>query len=241
MANPRQRRKARSGSSTKPSDRSKRQALKKLVRAPPIKGAQVIQDNWDPKMTVRQNYQRLGLMGNLSMRDSGGKEKEYELQSKSIPESASRKAQHQGGMAKVQRDAKGKIILVEEREKLRENTAWGPALNSDDEFDDGDAIEGDNGEDMEEEEEEEEEGENEDDTQVKKDVAKSLEELSKTVKPVVRYTSQAEKSWLHRLVAKHGSDTLSMSRDRLDNIWQKTEGEIKRAIKKASGVEALQS
>jgi len=54
MANPRQRRKSRSGSSTTPSARSKRQAQKKLVRAPTIKGAQVIQENWDPKLTVRQ-------------------------------------------------------------------------------------------------------------------------------------------------------------------------------------------
>jgi hypothetical protein len=57
----------------------------------------------------------------------------------------------------------------------------------------------------------------------------ALEELSKEIKPVPRFTSQAEKSWLHKLVAKHGSDTAAMSRDKVDNIWQRTEGEIKRA------------
>jgi hypothetical protein len=88
------------------------------------------------------------------MRDSGGKEKDYELQSKAIPESASKKSQHKGGMAKVQRDAEGNIILVEEEETSRENTAWGLALNSDDEDveDDAPREEGEE-EDMEEESE----------------------------------------------------------------------------------------
>lgn len=54
MANPRQRKKLRSGSSTKPSNKAKREQQKKLVRAPTIKGAKVIQDNWDSKLTVRQ-------------------------------------------------------------------------------------------------------------------------------------------------------------------------------------------
>ena len=54
MANPRQRRKLRSGSSTKPSAKAKKEATKRLVRVPIIKGAKVIQDNWDKKLTVRQ-------------------------------------------------------------------------------------------------------------------------------------------------------------------------------------------
>lgn len=72
-------------------------------------------------------------MGDLSMRDSGGKEKEYETQSASIPESTNKRKKQMGGMAKVQRDAEGNIVSVEESEIVRNDTAWGPALNSEDE------------------------------------------------------------------------------------------------------------
>lgn len=74
-------------------------------------------------------------MGNLSMRDSGGKEKEYSLQGSSLPETIRKKHQ---GMAKVLRDEEGNIVSVEEEEQIRNDTAWGPVLNSDDEEEDMD-------------------------------------------------------------------------------------------------------
>lgn len=54
MANPRQRRKSRSGTHTGPSRRSKREMKKKLVRAPTVKGPEILKQSWDPKLTVRQ-------------------------------------------------------------------------------------------------------------------------------------------------------------------------------------------
>lgn len=86
------------------------------------------------------------------MRDSGGKEKDYELQSKSMPESTVKRKQNKGGMATIERDADGNIISVEEAEITRADTAWGPALNSDDE--DAEAVgEGEEDEDDEEDDE----------------------------------------------------------------------------------------
>jgi nucleolar protein 16 len=41
------------------------------------------------------------------------------------------------------------------------------------------------------------------------------------------------------LVVKHGDDYEKMSRDKTLNVWQKTQGEIKRMIKKAGGVDKL--
>lgn len=76
------------------------------------------------------SYHKLGLMGNLSMRDSGGKEKDYSLQGSSLPETIRKKHQ---GMAKVIRDEEGNIVSVEETEQVPDNTAWGPVLNTDDE------------------------------------------------------------------------------------------------------------
>lgn len=59
-------------------------------------------------------------------------------------------------------------------------------------------------------------------------IAAELEELSATVKPVVRHSSTSEHQWLLNLVEKYGDDTSKMFRDRKMNVWQKTEGEIKR-------------
>jgi len=79
-------------------------------------------------------------MGDLSMRDSGGKEKNYSSQSAALPESIHKKKH---GMAKVIRDEEGNIVSVEEPQKVSTETAWGPALNDDDEEDDSDGLEND--------------------------------------------------------------------------------------------------
>jgi nucleolar protein 16 len=54
MANPRQRRKTRSGAANGPSAAAKRHQKKKLVRAPTVKGPEALKDKWDGKKTVRQ-------------------------------------------------------------------------------------------------------------------------------------------------------------------------------------------
>lgn len=54
-----------------------------------------------------------------------------------------------------------------------------------------------------------------------------------------RHSSMSERTWLQQLVDKYGDDTEKMARDRKLNVWQKTEGEIKRMIKKAGGVQLL--
>lgn len=54
MANPRQRRKTRSGAATGPSAAAKRHQKKKLVRAPEVKGPEILKEKWDGKKTVRQ-------------------------------------------------------------------------------------------------------------------------------------------------------------------------------------------
>lgn len=56
MANPRQRSKARSHKSTKPSQAIKRRLHHKLRKAPPLKGPEVLQRGWDRNKTVFQKY-----------------------------------------------------------------------------------------------------------------------------------------------------------------------------------------
>ncbi|KDN42496.1 hypothetical protein K437DRAFT_237705 [Tilletiaria anomala UBC 951] len=57
--------------------------------------------------------------------------------------------------------------------------------------------------------------------------------------PVPRFTSLQEEEWLRSLVAKYGEDYEAASKDRKLNIWQRTPGEIKRAVRKAGGKQAL--
>jgi len=73
MANPRQRRKARS-SSHKPVSHS-RHAKRNLKKTPPIRGPKVLQDAWDKQKTVRQNYAQLGLVVTLDPSARGGIER----------------------------------------------------------------------------------------------------------------------------------------------------------------------
>lgn len=54
MANPRQRRKARSGKYTGATKSAKRAANKRIKRAPTVMGPAILREQWDPKLTVRQ-------------------------------------------------------------------------------------------------------------------------------------------------------------------------------------------
>lgn len=70
-------------------------------------------------------------------------------------------------------------------------------------------------------------------------LAIELEKLASSSAPVIRHTSTSERTWLQLLVDKYADDYAAMSRDRKLNVWQKTQGEIKRAVSKAGGVEKL--
>lgn len=54
MANPRQRSKAKSHKSTKPSLNQRKRIHAKLRKAPPLKGPDALQSAWDKKKTVFQ-------------------------------------------------------------------------------------------------------------------------------------------------------------------------------------------
>lgn len=209
----------------KPSLNAKKQMKKKLSRAPTIHGADVLKDNYDPKLTLRQNYARLGLVPSLDVRpDSGGVER--------IPSSSSTSADSgavvRKGMARVVRDEAGNIVdILEPEDDDDEETAWGKPMSTS--IADRDDVE----------------------TYMPPPTTKpqkggnktveKLEEMASKAAPVKRHTSQLESQWLVDLVHKYGEDTEGMARDRKLNLWQKTEGEIKRAIKKAGGVEALRA
>jgi len=69
--------------------------------------------------------------------------------------------------------------------------------------------------------------------------AKELEEMAKGGRKKPRRASAPQINWLRELVSVHGEDMDAMVRDRRRNVWQKTAGELRRAIVIAGGIEEL--
>lgn len=64
------------------------------------------------------------------------------------------------------------------------------------------------------------------------DVVRQLEKLASEKKSKPRQLSEEERSWLERLVAKHGDDYEAMQWDKKLNQFQHSAGELRRRIKK---------
>ncbi|KAG8733359.1 Nucleolar protein 16 [Ceratobasidium sp. 423] len=179
MATPRQRRKNRSGSHS--AVKQSRRAKKNLRKHPAIKGPKALQDAWDKKKTVRQNYEAMGLVHSLNPIAQGGTEK---------------------------------ALLASDWVKI------GKAAPKEESAPPGLGI-----------------------SQKKKGkgVVSALEKLSASGVKTQRHASMHEIVWLKELVAVHGTDIGAMAHDLKRNVWQKTPGELKRAINKAGGFEKLKS
>ncbi|TXT10757.1 hypothetical protein VHUM_02262 [Vanrija humicola] len=211
MANPRQRSKAKSHRSTKPSANQKRRIHQKLRKAPPLKGPEALQEAWDKKKTVFQNYAALGLLPSIPV-DKGARSQRVKLPvapptDEDGDAAMADAAPATGSFGRIIRDADGNIIdivLDDEEEEPAEAEAAAPKpLN------------------------------------VEPAPLAQLESLAASAAPVVRHTSTAERMWLVSSVQKHGDDYEAMARDRKLNVWQKTPGELKRMVRKAGGVAKL--
>ncbi|WVW85825.1 hypothetical protein I302_107863 [Kwoniella bestiolae CBS 10118] len=215
MANPRQRSKAKSHKSTKPSIHRIRKLHQKQRRAPPLKGPEVLQQGWDKKKTVFQNYAALGLLPSIPIPQSASSSRSQRVKLPIIP-SDEVEEQPKVGFGRIIRDEEGNVIdiIIDEDDEPQEqegNVPFG-----------------------------EDEGERER-VEGKTDVVRQLEALSSTSAPVRRHTSTSEKTWLINLVKKYNDDYESMAKDLKLNVWQKTRGEIKRMVAKAGGVEKLRN
>ncbi|KAI9458021.1 ribosome biogenesis protein Nop16 [Russula earlei] len=236
MANPRQRRKARS--THKPVHHS-RQAKKLLKKQPPIRGPRILQEAWDKHKTVRQNYAALGLAVSLNPHTSGGAERPAtvtEAQTAAnenafvddLAMSMSGGSEHDlpKGLGRIVRDHAGHITTVEYVDPTSldrrldlvevaaaaiihtpENRKWFSF------------------------------GQTPDTVKSNVEVIQSLPDVVNA--PVPRLSPKGEMSFLQRLISKHGRDVAAMMRDRTLNPDQRTEGEIRRAIKRAGGFDKL--
>lgn len=246
MANPRQRRKAKS--STHKTVSHSRRAQKLLKKMPVIRGPKALQDAWDKSKTVTQNYAALGLQFGLTPTQSGGAERI------SIPLKASGGASSvcatvksiesapstiPRGFGRIIRDELGNVIRidlpeVEEIQDLVQKTELPEADVDEKTMDDWvgclDKI-------------------HPNDTMDARGLPSStervihpvvvLEKLSASGRTVLRHSSCGERSYLARLIQKYGDNYEKMARDRRLNPEQKTAGELRRAVGKAGGIEGF--
>ncbi|TIB67856.1 hypothetical protein E3Q16_04048 [Wallemia mellicola] len=235
MAKPRQRSKQKSGSYRPTKTTSNKGHRKTTLKNVPAELAR----QWDKSKTLRENYARLGLASNLKMHAVGGVEKELpsKMQQKEDRSDDNEESDAQKNtaaqMGRIVRDDEGNVVDViidepSDKGKAKE-TPWGQPLDSAHietpsvplTFDD----------------------EREDKTSSNTDVVKLstvLEAKAATARPVGRNTSADEWKWLIKIVKTHGRDLEEASRDLKINTWQKTKGELSRAVKRAGGFEVLE-
>lgn len=142
MANPRQRRKSRSGKYSGATKSAKRAQNKRLKRAPTVMGPDVLRENWDPTLTVRQkyvavanmSYARLGLVPSLAQQSGGlARDDPYANAAAQAP-AGDEAPRPRKGMARVIRDDDGHVVDIVEYEDDEDDesaTPWGKQLNRD--------------------------------------------------------------------------------------------------------------
>ncbi|CAE6427555.1 unnamed protein product [Rhizoctonia solani] len=251
MANPRQRRKARSGSHS--AVKQSRRAKKNLRKHPAIKGPKALQDAWDKKKTVKQNYEAMGLVHSLNPVAQGGTEKTLLAPTLEPNSTTSMPNPIPQGRGRIIRDENGTVIGVELPEepeapiiqKGNGKEAWGEAMDDSDEEaekvispDASNWVKIGKGAPK---EESASSGLGISQKKTEKGVVGALEKLSASGVKTQRHASMHEVVWLKELVAVHGTDITAMAHDLKRNVWQKTPGELKRAINKAGGFEKLKA
>jgi len=240
MANPRQRRKTRSAH--KPVHHS-RQAKKLLKKQPPIRGLKILQEAWDKHKTVRQNYAALGLAVSLNPCTAGGTERATSVSEArteanevafiddsdpTVSMSGGSEQDLPKGLGRIVKDDSGQIIAIETNDDISPTpphhrldlveVAAAATIHTPENqkwlF-----------------------GQTPGAVKSNVELIPSLSDV--VIAPVPRIPPKGEMKFLQRLVSKHGRDVAAMMRDRRLNPDQRTEGEIRRAIKKAGGFEKL--
>ncbi|KAK9332553.1 ribosome biogenesis protein Nop16 [Lipomyces starkeyi] len=173
-----------------------------------IKSNAIIAANWDEKLTLSQNYKKLGLTSRLS-KPTGGIQQELKPTTAPFPvshvvpvralESDATNPSKAITEAKIVRDAEtGAIIRFEEVKRT--------------EFDDIPLSA---------------------QTSSMTDVVRQLEKYAaRGERKIERTQSEREENWIEELVTKHGDDYEAMMKDSKLNIWQQSAGNIRRRVEK---------
>lgn len=163
-----------------------RRRAKKPRKPRLIHDNELIADNWDPKLTLAQNYAKLGLASSTS-KPTGGSTEESAPKSLSIAVKTK--------TAQIVRLDDGTVKIVENEEDDIDE----PVRKS----------------------------------QPRTEFARRLEELASVEKPSkAPKVSEDQKSYLQRLIAKHGDDYMKMQWDRKLNPFQYSAGELKKRVRR---------
>ncbi|KAG2158153.1 ribosome biogenesis protein Nop16 [Suillus bovinus] len=244
MANPRQRRKAKSSSHKTVSHSRRAQRL--LKKMPVIRGPKALQDAWDKSKTVHQNYAALGLQFALTPTQSGGAERTV-IPPKDSDGAGSASATLESGSStiprgfgRIIRDESGDVIRIdlaesEEMQESVENNGLPEADVDEKTMDDWVGCLN--------------KTQHRNDTMDARGLSSScargthpvvvLEKLSASGRALARHSSCGERTYLAHLIQKYGDNYERMAIDRRLNPEQKTVGELRRAIGKAGGIESF--
>jgi len=215
----------RKNRSSIPKKRQKPKSKKQLLHNP------IIAANWNSKETPSQNYRRLGLVSKLN-KSTGGKEKtaanlpdpdessDDGLQDDPLAINPARQAQRSTtDEVIIERDSHTGAIL-----RVVNSATSNPLNDSLNELDEASAIDFNSlgrlpkrqpGQDR------------------NTDVTRQLEQYAANgVKRKPRDQSGREEEWIGRLVDKHGDDYRAMFWDKKLNVFQQSEGDIKRRVRR---------
>jgi nucleolar protein 16 len=215
--------------------RKNRSSTPKVRRKPKSKkrilSNHIIASNWDKSQTLAQNYKRLGLTARLN-KTTGGVEKRAGEESNGdalkIQGKKGKAAESmQVGEAKIERDPKtGAILKILDQPSTQRSNPLNDPLNHLDSDSEDEAME----------------TFDQHGTQApavressspRTQVVEELEQESK--KPAPKYQrkqSEGERAFIEELVKKHGDDYTAMARDMKVNYMQRSEGDLKKRIKK---------
>ncbi|PPJ54190.1 hypothetical protein CBER1_01100 [Cercospora berteroae] len=235
-----QKRKNRSGISKV---RQKPKSKKRVLNNP------IIAANWDKSLTLAQNYKKLGLavklnkstggtekkLSDLKQRQSGGHEEEWqgidEVDPLNITSTSSRKKQQIDlAEAKIERDPEtGAILRIIEQDLPKKNPLNDPLAEFDSDSEEEEVVEdqvfnlrnqhantGTKGS-----------------VPAKTDTVRALEEqASRPAAKHKRRQPEGEVQFIEELVRKYGEDYGKMARDMKINYMQRSEGDLRKRIKK---------
>ena len=214
--------------------RKSRSSTSKVTRKPKSKkkilSNHIIAANWDKSQTLAQNYKRLGLTEKLNNRTGGVERKagEERVEDPLSIEGKQRKAREviEVREAKIVRDEETGAILtvLDEGRGVRPNPLNDALIEFDSESEEG--------------------GEGVDQhrgvgpavgaaTQAKTDVVERLQdEASRPAPKYQRKQTEGEVAFIEELVRKHGEDFGAMARDMKVNYMQRSEGDLRKRVKK---------
>ncbi|KAF2484025.1 ribosome biogenesis protein Nop16 [Neohortaea acidophila] len=224
-----------------------RSSLNKVKRKPKSKkrilSNSIIAANWDKTQTLTQNYRRLGLAAKLNKTTGGVEKTATSLQKEQdgtgglangqlhglVIGGGSRRAAQTMEVkeVEVERDPKtGRILRVVGAESVKANPLGDPLndLDSDEEDSEGDVYD--------------QHGaalrpSAEARSEARTTVVRDLErEASRPEAKYRRHQSEGERAFVEELVEKYGDDYGKMARDMKINYMQRSEGDLKRRVKK---------